>query len=799
MPSDVTRPGQPMEADGNAVRARSAALMRRAFPALYFALVTLGFAWPLLLGRSSNVVPGLQGYLWPWKGVAGQPEPLALQRDGALSSYPWSVTYHDALSRFDLPTWDWHSFTGGYDLASDGVSGAMYPMHWVTWLLFEPASGHDVFMAGHLWLGGLTMYLLLRHWTLPLVPALVGGTVWMLSSFNVGWLQAEMITPVLFATPLVFWTVSAALDRGSGPRILAASAALALAVVAGNIVVFLVLIWVAALYAVAWLVVEVARRRDVGALVIWFRTMALVALGGVALSAYSLFPTILNLTSLGRTTTPLSQSLPEQESVATVAARLWNTPELDVPLTLFELHWSGRVALILALIGLFHRGRVRALGLALFGFFTFLPATPVLVNVAWYLIPPLRAVSGLGRLAFLASFGVALLAALGTGVVVARARAWAERAGRTPASAPAFGTAVGAALAGAVIFELLPFAQAVNPAWTARDSDAFFPATAAHAAVRGGPPEGAWPGLTLPLTAPTPGPQAEAWMSSSWWGATSLVHRVDSVGGYDSAVPMRAGALARVLQGIPVGEAVRPFGGAYLPSFSLSGTRLDLIRRMGVTHVYGPPTARLRGSPYYGYLPPLHRIHGGPDGQVWELDDPLRGPRLVGDALVVDTPEAALTAFVEPEHDPETRVVLERRPSDPIPDSDTGAAPVGAVLSSERGSDSARVAFNASRAGWLVVPIGYSAGWSAHLDGERLDLRPADFAFTGVRVPAGEHTVTFQYRPRGMSLGLGVTATTVLLGGLLAAWTLVRRRSSPVPTRTRVQRLPRSSIHLTPR
>ena len=368
----------------------------RCLPGAFFAGVTLLFAWPALLGRSSSAVPGLQAQLWPWRGVVDTDPAPALQTDGAASSYPWSVSYHDALRRLELPFWDWHSFTGGYDLANDGVAGVMYPVHWLLWFAFEPPRAHDAYLVLHWWAGGLVMFLLLRHWRLPSGAALVGGTVWMLAPFNVGWLQAEMITPVLVVVPLAFWAVSAALDIGSWRRVLGASAALALALVAGNIVLFLVVVWVVGLYAAGTWLVALARRRPPSELRRMAGTLVLIAIGSFALSAYSLVPTLINLMSLSRRPAQLEQVLPAQGSASDILLSLWSPPELDSTIALFLLHWCGRVALLLAVAGLFHRGGRRTLGLLLVVFFTLLPVTPWLVQAGWYAIPPIRAVSGFG-------------------------------------------------------------------------------------------------------------------------------------------------------------------------------------------------------------------------------------------------------------------------------------------------------------------------------------------------------------------------------------------------------------------
>lgn len=63
----------------------------------------------------------------------------------------------------------------------------------------------------------------------------------------------------------------------------------------------------------------------------------------------------------------------------------------------------------------------------------------------------------------------------------------------------------------------------------------------------------------------------------------------------------------------------------------------------------------------------------------------------------------------------------------------------------------------------LRISLPYTPGWSAEIDGQPTELVPVDEALTGVFVPAGEHRITLQFRPkwfrRGAILsGLGLAA-----------------------------------------
>ena len=72
------------------------------------------------------------------------------------------------------------------------------------------------------------------------------------------------------------------------------------------------------------------------------------------------------------------------------------------------------------------------------------------------------------------------------------------------------------------------------------------------------------------------------------------------------------------------------------------------------------------------------------------------------------------------------------------------------------------------RAGFLVTSDAFYPGWHASIDGRDVPLYRADYAIRGVPVPAGEHTVRFDYRPRRFYQGAGISLISMLLLIVLA-------------------------------
>ncbi|HEX8355273.1 MAG TPA: YfhO family protein, partial [Pyrinomonadaceae bacterium] len=71
----------------------------------------------------------------------------------------------------------------------------------------------------------------------------------------------------------------------------------------------------------------------------------------------------------------------------------------------------------------------------------------------------------------------------------------------------------------------------------------------------------------------------------------------------------------------------------------------------------------------------------------------------------------------------------------------------------------------------LVLAENHYPGWRAYLDGRAVEVLRVNYALRGVRVPAGEHEVSFRYRPASALAGLAVSLLTA--AALLLWW---RRR-----------------------
>jgi LPXTG-motif cell wall-anchored protein len=66
----------------------------------------------------------------------------------------------------------------------------------------------------------------------------------------------------------------------------------------------------------------------------------------------------------------------------------------------------------------------------------------------------------------------------------------------------------------------------------------------------------------------------------------------------------------------------------------------------------------------------------------------------------------------------------------------------------------------------------YENGWKASIDGKETKIHRVNYAFRGLEIPAGKHTVSFKFEPQVVKTGSKIALITsvivllLLIGGL---------------------------------
>ena len=145
---------------------------------------------------------------------------------------------------------------------------------------------------------------------------------------------------------------------------------------------------------------------------------------------------------------------------------------------------------------------------------------------------------------------------------------------------------------------------------------------------------------------------------------------------------------------------------------------------------------------------------------------------------VIPDRDALFARMLEEDYRPDRAVVTQEAPSGRLPQAvgeDLGKAdivtyePALVVIEVDAKEDAV-----------LVLSDAFYPGWRAQVDDDPVDIFPAYYAFRGVVVPAGPHTVEFVYSPWSFHIGL-VISTAALAVGLVVGFICLRTRRRGQP------------------
>jgi hypothetical protein len=190
---------------------------------------------------------------------------------------------------------------------------------------------------------------------------------------------------------------------------------------------------------------------------------------------------------------------------------------------------------------------------------------------------------------------------------------------------------------------------------------------------------------------------------------------------------------------------------------------LRLLRMGAVSHVVALHARGLEALVPAGEFPSLF-----PEPiRLFRVPDPRPRAYAVGAVRVADG-EQALAALQDPAFDPAREVLL---PSGPATSSGPGFTSACRIV--EARPDRMVIDAELGAPGFVVSVDAYDPGWRVRLDGREATAVRANLAFRAVPSPAGRHRIEWDYRPRGVRVGLLVSGIAAV-GAAALAWRLRR-------------------------
>ncbi len=811
----------------SALALTSKRLLPRLLPALSLCIFALMLMWrPVLRGEVFLPLDALM-HLHPWRySYERVPVNNPINTDPIKQVYPRRAWTDEVIKQGAWPLWNPTVLTGTPNLP-DGQIGLFYPPT-LLFLLIPLAQAFGLYAFLHVILAGAGAYCCARQLKLGAGPALLAAACYMFNGYFLTWLYFPHHTGATAILPWCFWAIERAVRGERWSRWALASVIFALPLLSHLQLALYIYLGMGgyglacALQAREWR----ARLRIVAG-------FSLAVALALALSAVQLLPAF-ELSAQGQRgeigfeqtsaqdqfLSLLQLALPMLGGAPRATPPAWGPAMLRVPMP-----YIGIVPLLLvALALLFSRHPASFfLGLLAIGAFALAIASPLL-QLFVALVPLYRQFEDHTRWFVLWYFATSMLAALGAWELLQRGEqpapgsGWVRVANRillgttalvvvgwslwhmqllTPQSRygfyitlirqqsplvpiaiaalgllalalllaprlPRAGRSAALALAiGVTVFDLLWHGGAYN---TSIDLAALRPTSDLTAGLAAYPP--AAPDQLYPPTRQVafllsqPGPfrilggdyTALAPNFASTFG-------IEDIRGYQSLYFERYNRLARLVDGKDFSKTGE--GNVNLRAyFSSAYKQRHLLDMLNVKYILFEP-----GGVNPQLFAPLELVQENDEGRIYRNPDVLPRAWLVHAAEVIPDDDAQLTRLARADFDPAAVAIL---PSS-VPPVATPASPEPAPVIAYA-PNRAEVRANVAAPAVLMLSDAYSDDWRVTVDGQPATLYRANYAFRGVWLPAGEHTVVFIYRPRTFLIGGAISLLTLLMLGAYGLW-----------------------------
>jgi hypothetical protein len=244
---------------------------------------------------------------------------------------------------------------------------------------------------------------------------------------------------------------------------------------------------------------------------------------------------------------------------------------------------------------------------------------------------------------------------------------------------------------------------------------------------------------------------------------------LEDIRGYLSLYSARYNRLARMMDGKDYTRTSEGTGGLRI-YFSTAYKQRRLLDMLNVRYIIFAP-----GAENIAAYQPIELVHSSDEGTIYRNPTALPRAWLVHRAEVIPDEDEQLARMARPDFDPAQVAILPSRPP-------SLAEPAGDEPAPEVTYEPNRVIVRARPAAdaILVLADTYYDGWEVEVDGRQTQLYRANYTLRGVWLPAGEHTVTFSYRPAPLRAGAGVSGASLLLIGAAVLWSRRRSREAAV-------------------
>ena len=168
------------------------------------------------------------------------------------------------------------------------------------------------------------------------------------------------------------------------------------------------------------------------------------------------------------------------------------------------------------------------------------------------------------------------------------------------------------------------------------------------------------------------------------------------------------------------------------------------------------------------------------DEKIKIYKNPTYFPRayIVHEAKVIGDDSKILFFLKSNQMDFRTQVILEEEPK-PVIDIERGGPDSDRVVIDTYEPNQIELAVRAKKDGFLVISNNYYPGWRAFLNGKPVKIYRANYTFQAIQLPQGTHQVIFSFRPWSFSIGILLSALSLILSPFVCTAISQRLAKSP--------------------
>ena len=746
--------------------------IRKFWSVVLIVAIWIIFSFPYLF---KGMVPFPSTYLAtffpPWSAQYGMPVKNNAMPDVISQIYPWKKLTIDIWKSGSVPLWNPYSFSGTA-LAGNYQSAVFSPFN-VLFFILQFLDAWSILILLQPLLAGLFMYLFVKSLGRSQSAASIAGIAFMFCGFMVTWMAYGTLGYAVLWLPLIFWGIHGYFEKQSRWQPIVISTGIALSFVSGHFQMSLYVLGASVFYLL-WQAVSGRKWRQGIVLAGSLCAGIFLAMPQILLS-YHVFQNSVRSAGVVR-----GEIIPWTYLVTLIAPDFFGNPVTRNDWFGHYAEWGGYIGVIPILLSVYVFMRKKNAQTWFFislSIIALLLALPTPLNDLLYILKvPVLSGSAASRIIVLTSFSLAVLAGLGLDELINtwRVRQWRQIFqyifGWICFIVILWGLLVLGKLLSVDKLEIakrnfvLPSALVglglsffvlglIRKRWLQMVTIAFFVILTSFDLLRFAikwmpfdPRKYVYPQVkSLTYLQTHAGLNRVFGNIGNEVGSSFAIQLVD---GYDAVYQERYGEFINA-----VSKGFIYPGQRSVVQFDKNGLyKTEALQLLGIRYIYHRLSDG-RASwafPFWEYLEKgsMRQVYSDEVYEIFEYPDAFPRTFLASSYTVASSDKEIIDVLFSRGFNRRDSLVLEKKP-DIEPQNGTGSAEISSYTPSE-----VTIETNAAVPKLLFLSDVYDSGWHATVDRKDVPIYRADYDFRAVAVPAGTHTVQFDYRPAELQWGI---------------------------------------------